>query len=85
MFHQGLGWVAQIAMFLALGLLVFPSRLDDVWIEGTVLALLLLFVARPVATFVGDGARRAFRSASGWSSAGPGCAAPCPWCSRPFR
>jgi potassium/hydrogen antiporter len=51
-FHQGLGWVAQITMFLALGLLVFPSRLDDVWIEGTVLALLLLFVARPVATFV---------------------------------
>ena len=50
-FHQGLGWVAQITMFLALGLLVFPSRLDDVWIEGTVLALLLLFVARPVATF----------------------------------
>ena len=56
-FHQGLGWVAQIVMFLALGLLVFPSRLDDVWIEGTVLALLLLFVARPIATFAGDGAR----------------------------
>jgi cell volume regulation protein A len=51
-FHQGLGWVAQIVMFLALGLLVFPSRLDDVWLEGTVLALLLLFVARPVATFL---------------------------------
>jgi cell volume regulation protein A len=52
-FHQGLGWVAQIVMFLALGLLVFPSRLDDVWFEGTVVALVLLFVARPVATFVG--------------------------------
>ncbi len=52
-FHQGLGWVAQIVMFLALGLLVFPSRLDDVWVEGTVLALVLLFVARPVATFAG--------------------------------
>ena len=52
-FHQGLGWVAQIVMFLALGLLVFPSRLDDVWVEGTVLALVLLFVARPIATFVG--------------------------------
>ena len=47
-FHQGLGWVAQIAMFLALGLLVFPSKLDDVWLEGTALALLLVFIARPL-------------------------------------
>jgi cell volume regulation protein A len=47
-FHQGLAWVAQIAMFLALGLLVFPSELDDVWLEGTALALLLVFIARPL-------------------------------------
>jgi cell volume regulation protein A len=52
-FHQGLGWVAQIVMFLSLGLLVFPTQLDDVWFEGTVVALVLLFVARPVATFAG--------------------------------
>jgi potassium/hydrogen antiporter len=51
-FHQGLAWVAQITMFLALGLLVFPSRLDDVWLEGTALALILVFVARPVSAFV---------------------------------
>src|SRR5215213_6563339 len=47
-FHQGLAWVAQIAMFLALGLLVFPSDLGDVWLEGTALALVLVFVARPL-------------------------------------
>jgi len=47
-FHEGLAWVAQIAMFLALGLLVFPSQLDDVWLEGTALALILVFVARPL-------------------------------------
>ena len=47
-FHQGLAWVAQIAMFLTLGLLVFPSELGDVWLEGTALALILVFVARPV-------------------------------------
>jgi cell volume regulation protein A len=35
-------------MFLALGLLVFPSQLDDVWLEGTALALVLVFVARPL-------------------------------------
>jgi cell volume regulation protein A len=49
-FHQGLAWIAQIVMFLALGLLVFPSQLGDVWFEGTVLALILVFVARPVST-----------------------------------
>jgi cell volume regulation protein A len=51
-FHEGLAWVAQIAMFLALGLLVFPSQLDDVWLEGTALALILVFVARPVPAIV---------------------------------
>jgi hypothetical protein len=39
-------------MFLVLGLLVFPSQLWGVALEGTVLALVLVFVARPVATFV---------------------------------
>jgi len=47
-FHQGLAWVAQIAMFLALGLLVFPSDLGDVWLKGMALALILVFVARPL-------------------------------------
>ena len=47
-FHEGLAWVAQIAMFLALGLLVFPSQLDEVWLEGTALALVLVFIARPL-------------------------------------
>ncbi len=51
-FHHGLAWVAQIAMFLTLGLLVFPSELGDVWLEGTALALILIFVARPLSTFV---------------------------------
>jgi cell volume regulation protein A len=51
-FHQGLSWVAQVSMFVALGLLVFPSRLDDVAVRGTVLALVLVLVARPVAVAV---------------------------------
>jgi cell volume regulation protein A len=51
-FHQGLAWVAQIAMFLALGLLVFPSQLGDVWLKGTALALILVFVARPLSVIV---------------------------------
>jgi potassium/hydrogen antiporter len=51
-FHQGLAWLAQVSMFVALGLLVFPSRLDDVAVRGTVLALVLVLVSRPVAVAV---------------------------------
>jgi cell volume regulation protein A len=69
-FHQGLAWVAQIAMFLALGLLVFPSRLDEVAVEGTALALVLVFVARPIAAFIGTALDRfslAERVILGWA------------------
>ena len=51
-FHEGLAWVGQLTMFLTLGLLVTRQELDDVVIEGTLLALIVLFVARPVATFI---------------------------------
>ena len=51
-FHDGLAWLAQVTMFLVLGLLVFPSHLDDVWLKGTVLALVATVVARPLATIV---------------------------------
>ena len=51
-FHVGLGWLAQVAMFLTLGLLVFPADLADVALEGTALGLVIAVVARPVATFV---------------------------------
>jgi cell volume regulation protein A len=51
-FHDGLGWVAQLTMFLTLGLLVFPDQLGDVALEGTVLALVIVFIARPIAVFV---------------------------------
>src|SRR4051794_3275188 len=49
-FHQGLAWVAQLTMFMVLGLLVFPSQLGPLPLGGTALALVLVFVARPVAT-----------------------------------
>jgi potassium/hydrogen antiporter len=50
-FHQGLALVAQVTMFVVLGLLVFPSQLGDVALEGTLLALVLVLIARPIATF----------------------------------
>ena len=49
-FHTGMGWVAQVVMFLALGLLVFPSQLWGVALEGTLLALVVVLVARPWAS-----------------------------------
>jgi potassium/hydrogen antiporter len=51
-FHEGLAWVAQLAMFVVLGLLVFPSQLGGVALEGTALALVLMFIARPIATWL---------------------------------
>ena len=51
-FHEGVGWVAQIGLFILLGLLVFPSSLDDVALEGLALSAVLILVARPLAAFV---------------------------------
>jgi len=48
-FHSGLAWVSQITLFALLGLLVFPSGLADVALEGLLLSALLMFVARPLA------------------------------------
>lgn len=51
-FHDGVAWIAQIVMFLMLGLLVTPSALLDFWREALLIALALMFVARPVAVLL---------------------------------
>jgi potassium/hydrogen antiporter len=46
-FHDGLAWLMQVTMFLALGLQVFPSRLMPIAGAGILISLFLIFVARP--------------------------------------
>ncbi len=49
MAHDGGAWLAQITMFVMLGLLARPSELVGVAFEGLLVALVLVFLARPVA------------------------------------
>jgi cell volume regulation protein A len=48
--HHALAWLAQTAIFLMLGLLVFPSRLLAVAASASALAIVLALGARPLAT-----------------------------------
>ena len=52
-FHDGLAWLMQIFMFLALGLLVNPSHLPSIASQGLLVALFLMLVARPIAVGIG--------------------------------
>ncbi len=50
-FFDGLGTLGQIAMFLTLGMLVYPSHLIAVTGTGLLIAAFLIFIARPVSVF----------------------------------
>ncbi|RUP27985.1 MAG: potassium/proton antiporter [Mycolicibacterium sp.] len=47
-FAEGLGWLAQIGLFVLLGLLVTPSKLGDDLVPAVVIGLVLLLLARPL-------------------------------------
>lgn len=51
-FNDGLTWLAQIGMFLILGLLATPSEFGRIALYGVVVALFLIFVARPLAVWL---------------------------------
>jgi cell volume regulation protein A len=48
-FHEASATTAEIVLFLLLGLLVFPSRLDEVVLPAIGITAVLVLVARPVA------------------------------------
>ncbi|MGH2970302.1 MAG: potassium/proton antiporter, partial [Solirubrobacteraceae bacterium] len=69
-FHDGLAWVAQLALFLILGLLVFPADLGDIALEGTAIAVATAVFARPLAALlvtVGQGFSVGEKLVLGWA------------------
>jgi potassium/hydrogen antiporter len=51
-FHEGLAFIAQVVMFVVLGLLVFPHRLGSVALSGLALAGMLVLLIRPVSVWI---------------------------------
>ena len=50
-FHEGIAFVAQVVLFVVLGLLVFPRDLPHVAVDSFAIACLLALVARPAAVW----------------------------------
>jgi cell volume regulation protein A len=76
-FSSALSTVANIAMFVVLGLLVFPHQWGSIWFDGVILFLVLTLVARPFAVWLGtvrmgfNNREKAFLSWSGLRGAVP--------------
>ena len=52
-FTAAISTIANIGMFALMGLLVFPNQWANLWVEGVVLFLVLTFVSRPIAVWIG--------------------------------
>jgi cell volume regulation protein A len=87
-FAEGIAWLAQIGLFVMLGLLASPSRLPAQIVPAIVIGLVLTVVARPVAVLVSTVALRirwreqAFLSYAGLRGAVPIVLATIPMSSR---
>lgn len=60
-FQDGMAWLAQVVMFLTLGLLLTPSNLGPVVLPGLAITFVLMFVARPASVFLCLAPFKAFR------------------------
>jgi cell volume regulation protein A len=76
-FAEGLGWLAQIGLFVLLGLYVDPTRLPAALVPGIIVGLVVLLVARPLSViaaatpFLVPWREQAFLSWSGLRGAVP--------------
>lgn len=57
-FHEGVAFLAQVLLFVILGLFVLPHDLLKVVVPSTILALVLVLVIRPIAVWASTGALR---------------------------
>lgn len=51
-FHAAITWLCEISMFLVLGLLVFPTQMNEIFNLDLALPFFLIFFARPASVFV---------------------------------
>ncbi len=51
-FHDTVTWLCQLVMFMLLGLLVTPTKVLPVLVPALIVALVLIFIARPVAVWL---------------------------------
>jgi len=51
-FFDGIAWLMQIILFLALGLLVFPSQMMALFIPGLLISAFMIIIARPLAVWI---------------------------------
>ncbi len=49
---DGYSWIAQLTMFLMLGLLVNPSELKDIFVPGILISLVMIFLTRPISVYL---------------------------------
>lgn len=49
--HDGISWLMQCAMFLTLGLLIYPSKVMEIAHFGVMIAAFMILVARPISIF----------------------------------
>lgn len=69
-FHEGIAFVAQVSMFIIMGLFVVPHRMTAIIVPGIILAVLLVVIIRPFAVWIAVPRRMLGRRAKfvvGWA------------------
>lgn len=51
-YFDGLAWLMQVVMFITLGLLVYPTKVMPLAGTGFLIAVFLMFIARPIAVYI---------------------------------